>query len=39
MTSESTFPRRFTEIDDPTRQDHYCLTADDNRYFIGEYAA
>ena len=39
MTSMSTFPRRFTEIDDLTRPDHFYLTADDNCYFIGEYTA
>ena len=28
MTSKSTFPRRFTKIDDLTRPDHYYLTAE-----------
>ena len=37
MTSMSTFPRRFTEIDDLTRPDHFYLTADDSCCFIGEY--
>ena len=39
MTSESTFPQRFTEIDDLTRSDHVYLTEDDKCYFIGEYTA
>ena len=39
MISNSTFPQRFTEVDNLTRQDHYYLTGDDVRYFIGEYTA
>ncbi len=39
MISNSTFPQRFTEVDDLTRQDHYYLTGDDACYFIGEYTA
>ena len=39
MISNSTFPQRFTEVDDLTRQDHYYLTSDDACYFIGEYTA
>jgi hypothetical protein len=39
MTSNSTFPRRLTQIDDLTRSDHYYLTADDTCYFLGEYTA
>ena len=37
MISNGTFPQRFTEVDDLTRQDHYYLTGDDACYFIGEY--
>ena len=39
MTSDRTFPRRFTKIDDLTRRDHHYLTEDDACYFIGEYTA
>ena len=39
MISNSTFPQRFTKVDDLTRQDHYYLTGDDDCYFIGEYTA
>ena len=39
MTSDSTFPRRFTKIDDLTRPDHWYLAKDDACYFIGEYTA
>ena len=39
MTSGNTFPRRFTKIDDLTRQDHRYLTDDDACFFIGEYTA
>lgn len=39
MTSDSTFPQRFTKIDDLTQRDHFYLTEDDDCYFIGEYTA
>ena len=39
MISNSTFPQRFTKIDDLTRQDHCYLTEDDVCCFIGEYTA
>ena len=39
MMSSSTFPQRFTKIDNLTRPDHYHLTEDDACYFIGEYTA
>lgn len=39
MTSNSTFPKRLTIIDDLTRPDHYYLDADDTCYFLGEYTA
>lgn len=39
MTSNSTFPKRLTEIDDLSRPDHYYLDADDTCYFLGEYTA
>lgn len=39
MTSASTFPQRFTEIDDLSRADHAYLTDVDRCYFIGEYTA
>ena len=39
MISDSTFPQRFTKIDDLTRLDHGYLTEDDECYFIGEYTA
>ena len=39
MMSGSTFPQRFTKIDNLTRPDHYYLTEDDACYFIGEYTA
>ncbi|WP_419600284.1 hypothetical protein [Thiolapillus sp.] len=39
MTSNSTFPKRLTKIDDLTRPDHYHLTVDDTCYYIGEYTA
>lgn len=39
MKSDSTFPQRFTEIDDLTRPDHSYLTCDDACYFVGEYTA
>lgn len=38
-TSGSTLPQRLTKIDDLTRPDHSCLSADDDCYFIGEYTA
>ena len=37
MISDSTFPQRFTKVDDLTRPDHPYLTEDDACYFIGEY--
>ena len=39
MTSESTFRRRFTKIDELTRSDHGYLSRDDACYFLGEYTA
>lgn len=39
MTSGSSFPNRFTKIDDLNRQHHYYLTAEDTCYFLGEYTA
>ena len=39
MTSETTFPRRLTKIDDLMRCDHVYLSEDDECYFIGEYTA
>lgn len=39
MTSNSTFPKRLTKVDDLSRPDHYHLTADDTCYYIGEYTA
>lgn len=39
MTSDRTFPKRFTRIDDLTRADHYYLNDKDTCYFIGEYTA
>ncbi|MCY3878925.1 MAG: hypothetical protein OXF74_07075 [Rhodobacteraceae bacterium] len=40
MTSGTTsFPERFTKIDDLTRSDHYYLNADDVCLFLGEYTA
>ena len=39
MTSDDIFPRRFTEIDDPTRPDHRYLADEDVCYYIGEYTA
>lgn len=39
MTSEAIFPRRFTEVDESIRQDHFYLRASDRCYFIGEYTA
>ena len=39
MTSDGTFPRRLTEIDDLIRPDHWHLTDADVCYFIGEYTA
>ncbi len=38
-TSQDTFPRRLTEIDDLTRPDHYYLDASDICLFLGEYTA
>ena len=39
MTSDGTFPRRLTKIDDLIRPDHSYLTDADACYFIGEYTA
>ena len=39
MTSDSTFPQRFTKVDDLIRPDHPHLTEDDACCFIGEYTA
>lgn len=39
MTSDGTFPRRLTKVDDLIRPDHRHLTAADVCYFIGEYTA
>ncbi len=39
MTSASTFPHRFTRIDELTRPDHWYLTDVDICYFLGEYTA
>ena len=39
MTSDGTFPRRLTKVDDLIRPDHWHLTAADVCYFIGEYTA
>jgi hypothetical protein len=38
-TSQDTFPRHLTEIDDLTRPDHYHLSASDTCLFLGEYTA
>jgi hypothetical protein len=38
-TSQDTFPRRLTEIDDLTRPDHYYLSPGDRCLFLGEYTA
>lgn len=38
-TSNDTFPRRLTEIDDLTRPDHHWLDRDDRCLFLGEYTA
>jgi hypothetical protein len=38
-TSQDTFPRHLTEIDDLTRPDHYHLNAGDTCLFLGEYTA
>ena len=39
MTSDGTFPRRLTKVDDLIRPDHSHLTGADACYFIGEYTA
>lgn len=39
MTSDGTFPRRLTKVDDLIRPDHRHLTDADACYFIGEYTA
>ena len=39
MTSDGTFPRRLTKVDDLIRPDHRRLTDADICYFIGEYTA
>ena len=38
-TSNDTFPRHLTEIDDLSRPDHSWLTSTDNCLFLGEYTA
>jgi hypothetical protein len=38
-TSQGTFPRHLTEIDDLIRPDHHYLSASDTCVFIGEYTA
>jgi len=38
-TSQGTFPRHLTEIDDLTRPDHFYLGPDDRCLFLGEYTA
>lgn len=37
--SKNTFPRRFTAIDDTTRDAHYWLTDEDECAYIGEYVS
>lgn len=37
--SNGTFPKRLTEIDDLTRQEHSFLTEDDRCFYFGEYSA
>lgn len=37
MISENTFPRRFTKIDKLTQNEHGCLSATDECYYLGEY--
>ncbi len=37
--SGSTFPKRFSKIDDLTRPDHPFLQSDDDCYFLSEYTA
>ena len=39
MTSDGTFPRRLTKVDDLIRPDYSHLTGADACYFIGEYTA
>ena len=39
QTSQDTFPRRLTEIDDLTRPDHHHLNGEDMCLFLGEYTA
>ena len=39
MTSNRSFPSRFTEIDELTRPDHSWLTYTDRCYSLGEYTA
>ena len=39
MTSINTFPRRFTQIDELSRQDHPHLSDEDDCFFLGEYTA
>jgi len=38
-SSKTSFPTRFTRIDELTRPDHYHLGPDDECYFLGEYTA
>ncbi len=39
MTSQNTFPHKFTKIDDLTRAHHVHLTKTDECFFLGEYTA
>ena len=39
VTSEGSFPRHATSIDELTRSDHHYLDEDDSCYFIGEYTS
>ncbi len=39
MTSDSTFPQRFSKIDNLSRKYHSHLTVEDDCYFIGGYNA
>ena len=39
MTSQDTFPLKFTKIDNLTREHHVHLTKTDECFFLGEYTA
>ena len=39
MTSGTTFPSRFTRVDELALPDHYFLSEDDVCYYLGEYTA